>query len=69
MESICFPREGIYKLSVNFTDEEKSKDIKRVGSKKRWQDFGFGILVRRKDCWGQSTQRECTTKTGGVVRQ
>lgn len=34
MESICFPREGLYKLSADFTDQEKSKDIKRVGSEK-----------------------------------
>lgn len=25
-------------------DKERSKDIKRVGPEKRWQDFGFGNL-------------------------
>jgi len=33
-------------LNVNFMDKEKGENIKRVVPEKRWQDFGFGILVR-----------------------
>lgn len=33
-------------MNVNFMDKEKGENIKRVVPEKRWQDFGFGILVR-----------------------
>lgn len=36
--------EGLETWSVDFMDKERSKDIKRVGPEKRWQDFGFGNL-------------------------
>lgn len=53
-------------MSVNFMDKEKGENIKRVGPERRWQDSGFGILVRVGIVWVRVLQDRCDQRTDSL---
>lgn len=51
---------------MNFMDKEIGENIKRVGPEKRWQDSGFGILVRIRIFRVRVLQDRCDQRTDSL---